>query len=161
MIILISLRKGKETMKKIMIVNYEPLEKENFFKGKKFETNDKVITYLSDEEKEVDKIIQEKAEHYIRFLKELKEKETLYMISKFSGEKAAVVTDSKNIDFLKKLTALCVGDIFYILNIKLKSEDFQEIPKEIEKEMEGLDLSEWDIFFKFKGKEFFRGKNAE
>lgn len=49
MITLISLRKGKETMKKIMIVNFERNEEERILEEEWPGNGNKAVSYLTDE----------------------------------------------------------------------------------------------------------------
>ena len=155
MIILISLRKGKETMKKIMIVNFERNEEERILK--------EVISYLTEGKNYISKIINEKTEKHLMLFPETFEKEenkVFYTISKFQPN--LFITDTNNVELVNKIEKGILTDIFYIFKIKLESKVFSQVPAEIERKLGKrtengkFDLSEWDIYFKFKGEDCYK-----
>lgn len=163
MIILVSLRKGKETMKKIMIVNFEKNEEERILKEEWPENGNEVVSYLTEERNYVSKIINEKTEKHLMLFPETFEKEenkVFYIISKFQPN--LFITDTDNVELVNKIEKGILTDIFYIFKIKLESKVFSQVPAEIERKLGKrtgngkFNLSEWDIYFKFKGEDCFK-----
>lgn len=163
MIILVSLRKGKETMKKIMIVNFEKNEEERILKEEWPGNGNEVVSYLTEERNFVSKIINEKTEKHLMLFPETFEKEenkVFYTISKFQPN--LFITDTDNVELVNKIEKGILTDIFYIFKIKLESKVFSQVPAEIERKLgkktgnEKFNLSEWDIYFKFKGEDCFK-----
>lgn len=163
MIILVSLRKGKETMKKIMIVNFEKNEEERILKEEWTGNGNEVVSYLTEERNFVSKIINEKTEKHLMLFPETFEKEenkVFYTISKFQPN--LFITDTDNVELVNKIEKGILTDIFYIFKIKLESKVFSQVPAEIERKLGKrtgngkFNLSEWDIYFKFKGEDCFK-----
>lgn len=163
MIILISLRKGKETMKKIMIVNFERNEEERILKEEWPGNGNEVISYLTEGKNYISKIINEKTEKHLMLFPETFEKEenkVFYTISKFQPN--LFITDTNNVELVNKIEKGILTDIFYIFKIKLESKVFSQVPAEIERKLGKrtengkFDLSEWDIYFKFKGEDCYK-----
>lgn len=163
MIILISLRKGKETMKKIMIVNFERNEEERILKEEWPGNGNEVISYLTEGKNYISKIINEKTEKHLMLFPETFEKEenkVFYTISKFQPN--LFITDTNNVELVNKIEKGILTDIFYIFKIKLESKVFSQVPAEIERKLGKrtengkFDLSEWDIYFKFKGEDWYK-----
>ena len=163
MIILISLRKGKETMKKIMIVNFERNEEERILKEEWPGNGNEVISYLTEGKNYISKIINEKTEKHLMLFPETFEKEenkVFYTISKFQPN--LFITDTNNVELVNKIEKGILTDIFYIFKIKLESKVFSQVPAEIERKLGKrtengkFNLSEWDIYFKFEGEDCFK-----
>lgn len=163
MIILISLRKGKETMKKIMIVNFEKNEEERILKEEWPGNGNEVVSYLTEERNSISKIINEKTEKHLMLFPETFEKEenkVFYAANKFQPD--LFITDTDNVELVNKIEKGIMSNIIYIFKMGLESRVFSQVPAEIERKLGKriengkFDLSEWDIYFKFKGKDCFK-----
>lgn len=163
MITLISLRKGKETMKKIMIVNFERNEEERILEEEWPGNGNKAVSYLTDERNSVYKIINEKTGKHLMLFPETFEKEenkVFYAVSKFQPN--LFITDTDNVELINKIEKGILADIIYIFKMELESRAFSQVPAEIERKLGKrtgngkFNLSEWDIYFKFEGKDYFK-----
>ena len=163
MIILISLRKGKETMKKIMIVNFERNEEERILEEEWSGNGNEVVSYLTDERNSVYKIINEKTGKHLMLFPETFEKDenkVFYAVSKFQPD--LFITDTDNVDLVNKIEKGILSDIIYIFKMGLESRAFSQVPAEIERKLGKrtgngkFNLSEWDIYFKFKGENCYK-----
>lgn len=150
-------------MKKIMIVNFERNEKERILKEEWPGNGNEVISYLTEGKNYISKIINEKTEKHLMLFPETFEKEenkVFYTISKFQPN--LFITDTNNVELVNKIEKGILTDIFYIFKIKLESKVFSQVPAEIERKLGKrtengkFDLSEWDIYFKFKGEDCYK-----
>ena len=150
-------------MKKIMIVNFEKNEEERILKEEWTGNGNEVVSYLTEERNFVSKIINEKTEKHLMLFPETFEKEenkVFYTISKFQPN--LFITDTDNVELVNKIEKGILTDIFYIFKIKLESKVFSQVPAEIERKLGKrtgngkFNLSEWDIYFKFKGEDCFK-----
>ena len=150
-------------MKKIMIVNFEKNEEERILKEEWPGNGNEVVSYLTEERNFVSKIINEKTEKHLMLFPETFEKEenkVFYTISKFQPN--LFITDTDNVELVNKIEKGILTDIFYIFKIKLESKVFSQVPAEIERKLGKrtgngkFNLSEWDIYFKFKGEDCFK-----
>lgn len=150
-------------MKKIMIVNFERNEEERILKEEWPGNGNEVVSYLTEERNSVSKIINEKTEKHLMLFPETFEKEenkVFYAVSKFQPD--LFITDTNNVDLVNKIEKGILTDIFYIFKIKLESKVFSQVPAEIERKLGKrtgngkFNLSEWDIYFKFKGEDCFK-----
>ena len=150
-------------MKKIMIVNFEKNEEERILKEEWPGNGNEVVSYLTEERNFVSKIINEKTEKHLMLFPETFEKEenkVFYTVSKFQPN--LFITDTDNIDLVNKIEKGILTDIFYIFKIKLESKVFSQVPAEIERKLGKktgngkFNLSEWDIYFKFKGEDCYK-----
>lgn len=156
MIILISLRKGKETMKKIMIVNFERNEEERILKEEWPGNGNEVVSYLTEGRNYISGIINDKTEKHLMLFPETFEKDenkVLYAVSKFQPN--LFITDTDNVELINKIEKGILADIIYIFKMELESRAFSQVPAEIERKLGKrtgngkFNLSEWDIYFKF------------
>lgn len=163
MIILISLRKGKETMKKIMIVNFERNEEERILKEEWPGNGNEVVSYLTEGRNYISGIINDKTEKHLMLFPETFEKDenkVLYAVSKFQPN--LFITDTDNVELINKIEKGILADIIYIFKMELESRAFSQVPAEIERKLGKrtgngkFNLSEWDIYFKFEGKDYFK-----
>lgn len=150
-------------MKKIMIVNFERNEEERILKEEWPGNGNEVISYLTEGKNYISKIINEKTEKHLMLFPETFEKEenkVFYTISKFQPN--LFITDTNNVELVNKIEKGILTDIFYIFKIKLESKVFSQVPAEIERKLGKrtengkFDLSEWDIYFKFKGEDCYK-----
>lgn len=163
MIILISLRKGKETMKKIMIVNFERNEEERILKEEWPGNGNEVVSYLTEGRNYISGIINDKTEKHLMLFPETFEKDenkVLYAVSKFQPN--LFITDTDNVELINKIEKGILADIIYIFKMELESRAFSQVPAEIERKLGKrtgngkFNLSEWDIYFKFKGENCYK-----
>lgn len=150
-------------MKKIMIVNFEKNEEERILKEEWPGNGNEVVSYLTEERNFVSEIINEKTEKHLMLFPETFEKEenkVFYTISKFQPN--LFITDTDNVELVNKIEKGILTDIFYIFKIKLESKVFSQVPAEIERKLGKktgngkFNFSEWDIYFKFEGKDCFK-----
>ena len=163
MIILISLRKGKETMKKIMIVNFERNEEERILKEEWPGNGNEVVSYLTEGRNYISGIINDKTEKHLMLFPETFEKDenkVLYAVSKFQPN--LFITDTDNVELINKIEKGILADIIYIFKMELESRAFSQVPAEIERKLGKrtgngkFNLSEWNIYFKFKGENCYK-----
>lgn len=163
MIILISLRKGKETMKKIMIVNFERNEEERILKEEWPGNGNEVVSYLTEGRNYISGIINDKTEKHLMLFPETFEKDenkVLYAVSKFQPN--LFITDTDNVELINKIEKGILADIIYIFKMELESRAFSQVPAEIERKLGKrtgngkFNLSEWDVYFKFKGENCYK-----
>lgn len=150
-------------MKKIMIVNFKKNEEERILEEEWPGNGNKAVSYLTDERNSVYKIINEKTEKHLMLFPETFEKEenkVFYAVSKFQPN--LFVTDTDNVDLVNKIEKGILTDIIYIFKMGLESKVFSQVPEELERKLGKrtgngkFDLSEWDIYFKFKGEDCFK-----
>lgn len=150
-------------MKKIMIVNFEKNEEERILKEEWPGNGNEVVSYLTEERNFVSKIINKKTEKHLMLFPETFEKDenkVFYTVSKFQPN--LFITDTDNVDLVNKIEKGILTDIFYIFKMKLESRVFSQVPAEIERKLGKrtengkFNLSEWDIYFKFKGEDCYK-----
>ena len=150
-------------MKKIMIVNFERNEEERILEEEWPGNGNKAVSYLTDERNSVYKIINEKTGKHLMLFPETFEKEenkVFYAVSKFQPN--LFITDTDNVELINKIEKGILADIIYIFKMELESGAFSQVPAEIERKLGKrtgngkFNLSEWDIYFKFEGKDYFK-----
>lgn len=150
-------------MKKIMIVNFERNEEERILEEEWPGNGNKAVSYLTDERNSVYKIINEKTGKHLMLFPETFEKEenkVFYAVSKFQPN--LFITDTDNVELINKIEKGILADIIYIFKMELESRAFSQVPAEIERKLGKrtgngkFNLSEWDIYFKFEGKDYFK-----
>ena len=150
-------------MKKIMIVNFERNEEERILEEEWPGNGNKAVSYLTDERNSVYKIINEKTGKHLMLFPETFEKEenkVFYAVSKFQPN--LFITDTDNVELINKIEQGILADIIYIFKMELESRAFSQVPAEIERKLGKrtgngkFNLSEWDIYFKFEGKDYFK-----
>lgn len=150
-------------MKKIMIVNFERNEEERILEEEWPGNVNKAVSYLTDERNSVYKIINEKTGKHLMLFPETFEKEenkVFYAVSKFQPN--LFITDTDNVELINKIEKGILADIIYIFKMELESRAFSQVPAEIERKLGKrtgngkFNLSEWDIYFKFEGKDYFK-----
>ena len=146
-----------------MIVNFEKNEEERILEEEWPGNGNEVVLYLTEGRNSLFKIINEKTEKHLMLFPETFEKEenkVFYTISKFQPN--LFITDTDNVELVNKIEKGILTDIFYIFKIKLESKVFSQVPAEIERKLGKktgngkFDLSEWNIYFKFKGEDCFK-----
>ena len=146
-----------------MIVNFEKNEEERILEEEWPGNGNEVVLYLTEGRNSLSKIINEKTEKHLILFPETFEKEenkVFYTISKFQPN--LFITDADNVELVNKIEKGILTDIFYVFKIKLESKVFSQVPAEIERKLgkktgnEKFNLSEWDIYFKFKGEDCFK-----
>lgn len=150
-------------MKKIMIVNFERNEEERILEEEWPGNGNEVVSYLTEGRNFVFKIINEKTEKHLMLFPETFEKEenkVFYAVSKFQPN--LFITDTDNVELINKIEKGILADIIYIFKMELESRAFSQVPAEIERKLGKrtgngkFNLSEWDIYFKFEGKDYFK-----
>ena len=150
-------------MKKIMIVNFERNEEERILEEEWPGNGNEVVSYLTEGRNFVSKIINEKTEKHLMLFPETFEKEenkVFYSVSKFQPN--LFITDTDNVELINKIEKGILADIIYIFKMELESRAFSQVPAEIERKLGKrtgngkFNLSEWDIYFKFEGKDYFK-----
>ena len=150
-------------MKKIMIVNFERNEEERILEEEWPGNGNEVVSYLTEGKNFVSKIINEKTEKHLMLFPETFEKEenkVFYAVSKFQPN--LFITDTDNVELINKIEKGILADIIYIFKMELESRAFSQVPAEIERKLGKrtgngkFNLSEWDIYFKFEGKDYFK-----
>ena len=150
-------------MKKIMIVNFERNEEERILEEEWPGNGNEVVSYLTEGRNFVSKIINEKTEKHLMLFPETFEKEenkVFYAVSKFQAN--LFITDTDNVELINKIEKGILADIIYIFKMELESRAFSQVPAEIERKLGKrtgngkFNLSEWDIYFKFEGKDYFK-----
>ena len=150
-------------MKKIMIINFEKNEEERILKEEWPGNGNEVISYLTEGKNYISKIINEKTEKHLMLFPETFEKEenkVFYTISKFQPN--LFITDTNNVELINKIEKGILADIIYIFKMELESRAFSQVPAEIERKLGKrtgngkFNLSEWDVYFKFKGENCYK-----
>lgn len=150
-------------MKKIMIVNFERNEEERILKEEWPGNGNEVVSYLTEGRNFVSKIINEKTEKHLMLFPETFEKEenkVFYAVSKFQPN--LFITDTDNVELINKIEKGILADIIYIFKMELESRTFSQVPAELERKLGKrtgngkFNLSEWDIYFKFKGENCYK-----
>lgn len=91
---------------------------------------------------------------------EKEENKVFYAVSKFQPN--LFITDTDNVELINKIEKGILADIIYIFKMELESRAFSQVPAEIERKLGKrtgngkFNLSEWDIYFKFEGKDYFK-----
>lgn len=146
-----------------MIVNFERNEEERILEEEWPGNGNKAVSYLTDERNSVYKIINEKTGKHLMLFPETFEKEenkVFYAVSKFQPN--LFITDTDNVELINKIEKGILADIIYIFKMELESRAFSQVPAEIERKLGKrtgngkFNLSEWDIYFKFEGKDYFK-----
>lgn len=150
-------------MKKIMIVNFERNEEERILKEEWPGNGNEVVSYLTEGRNYISGIINDKTEKHLMLFPETFEKDenkVLYAVSKFQPN--LFITDTDNVELINKIEKGILADIIYIFKMELESRAFSQVPAEIERKLGKrtgngkFNLSEWDIYFKFEGKDYFK-----
>lgn len=150
-------------MKNIMIVNFERNEEERILEEEWPGNGNEAVSYLTEERNSIFKIIEEKTEKHLMLFPETFEKEenkVFYAVSKFQPN--LFITDTDNVELINKIEKGILADIIYIFKMELESRAFSQVPAEIERKLGKrtgngkFNLSEWDIYFKFEGKDYFK-----
>lgn len=150
-------------MKKIMIVNFERNEEERILKEEWPGNGNEVVSYLTEGRNYISGIINDKTEKHLMLFPETFEKDenkVLYAVSKFQPN--LFITDTDNVELINKIEKGILADIIYIFKMELESRAFSQVPAEIERKLGKrtgngkFNLSEWDIYFKFKGENCYK-----
>ena len=150
-------------MKKIMIINFEKNEEERILKEEWPGNGNEVVSYLTEGRNYISGIINDKTEKHLMLFPETFEKDenkVLYAVSKFQPN--LFITDTDNVELINKIEKGILADIIYIFKMELESRAFSQVPAEIERKLGKrtgngkFNLSEWDIYFKFEGKDYFK-----
>lgn len=150
-------------MKKIMIVNFERNEEERILKEEWPGNGNEVVSYLTEGRNYISGIINDKTEKHLMLFPETFEKDenkVLYAVSKFQPN--LFITDTDNVELINKIEKGILADIIYIFKMELESRAFSQVPAEIERKLGKrtgngkFNLSEWNIYFKFKGENCYK-----
>lgn len=150
-------------MKKIMIVNFERNEEERILKEEWPGNGNEVVSYLTEGRNYISGIINDKTEKHLMLFPETFEKDenkVLYAVSKFQPN--LFITDTDNVELINKIEKGILADIIYIFKMELESRAFSQVPAEIERKLGKrtgngkFNLSEWDVYFKFKGENCYK-----
>ena len=150
-------------MKKIMIINFEKNEEERILKEEWPGNGNEAVSYLTEGRNYISGIINDKTEKHLMLFPETFEKDenkVLYAVSKFQPN--LFITDTDNVELINKIEKGILADIIYIFKMELESRAFSQVPAEIERKLGKrtgngkFNLSEWDVYFKFKGENCYK-----